>query len=299
MVDQFYERYKCSKLRLIQMVVLAESSYYRKVSGGKKGLKPSINTKHSRLGNVNESEVIKSIKAILNHPFIDCGYRLMTSYLVRKGYQINHKKVYRIMKQAGLLKLDDRIKRSGTGRKFVKYRKVLTNRPFQCIEMDIKYVWVPSRDENAYLLSIIDVHTRRILKDILAYKIKKNHVINFLSELFEHYNYPENVIIRSDNGSQFIAHDVRDYLSLIGVEQEFTHVATPEENAHIEAYHGILKKDVFDRLEYTTFEQIQQILKEYVIFYNNERLHGLLGRITPMEKWNAEKHLIFNEKKIA
>ncbi len=133
----------------------------------------------------------------------------------------------------------------------------------------------------------------------MAYKIKKNHVINFLSELFEHYNYPENVIIRSDNGSQFIAHDVRDYLSLIGVEQEFTHVATPEENAHIEAYHGILKKEVFDRLEYTTFEQIQQILKEYVIFYNNERLHGLLGRITPMEKWNAEKHLIFNEKKVA
>ena len=203
------------------------------------------------------------------------------------------------MKQAGLLKLDDRIKRSGTGRKFVKYRKVLTNRPFQCIEMDIKYVWIPSRGKNAYLLSIIDVHTRRILKDILAYNIKKNHVINFLSELFEHYNYPENVIIRSNNGSQFIAHDVRDYLSLIGVEQEFTHVATPEENAHIEPYHGILKKEVFDRLEYTTFEQIQQILKEYVIFYNNERLHGLLGRITPMEKWNAEKHLIFNEKKVA
>ena len=53
------------------------------------------------------------------------------------------------------------------------------------------------------------------------------------------------MIIRIDNGSQFIAKNVREYLELIGVSQEFTHVATPEENAHIEAYHGILKKEIF------------------------------------------------------
>jgi putative transposase len=56
------------------------------------------------------------------------------------------------------------------------------------------------------------------------------------------YQYPESVVIRGDNGSQFIAINVREYLGLIGVQQVFTHVATPEENAHIEAYHGILKK---------------------------------------------------------
>jgi putative transposase len=53
---------------------------------------------------------------------------------------------------------------------------------------------------------------------------------------------------------------------LIGVQQEFTHVATPEENAHIEAYHGILKKEVFKRVDYRTFGEIEQILKRYVIF---------------------------------
>lgn len=274
------------------MVGIVESSYYRVPSGGKKGNKPSKETFHNTKGYVSQDTVVASVKDILSHEFIDCGYRLMTSYLAREGYTINHKKLYRIMKEEGLLKLDNRISRSGSGRKFVKFRKVNTTRPMECLEMDIKMVWIPSVGKQAYLLSVIDVHTRRILKDYFSFNVKQNQVINLLSELFENYDYPQNVVIRSDNGSQFIAKKVREYLGLIGVQQEFTHVATPEENAHIEAYHGILKKEVFKRVDYQYFGEIEQILKRFVKFYNNRRLHGLLGRITPMEKWNADKHLI-------
>jgi transposase InsO family protein len=278
------------------MVGMVHSSYYRRPSFGRKGNKPSEFTFNKSKGLVSQDTVIKSVKDILSNEFIDCGYRLMTSYLQREGYLINHKKLYRIMTEEGLLKLENRINRSGSGRKFVKYRKVITVRPFQCIEMDIKMVWIPSVGKNAYLLSIIDVHTRRILKDYFSFSIKQNKVITFLSDLFLEYQYPESVVIRSDNGSQFIAKSVREYLGLIGVQQEFTHVATPEENAHIEAYHGILKKEVFQRFDYRTFGEIELILKRYVIFYNNTRLHGLLGRITPMEKWNQHKHLILMKK---
>lgn len=278
------------------MVGMVHSSYYRKESLGKKGNKPSKYTIHKSKGLVDQSAVVAAVKDILSHEFIDCGYRLMTAYLQRDGYQINHKKLYRIMKEEGLLKLENRINRSGSGRKFVKFRKVKTSRPFECLEMDIKMVWIPKAGKNAYLLSIIDVHTRKILKDYFSFSIKQDKVIAFLSEVFLEYQYPESVVVRSDNGSQFIAKSVREYLGLIGVQQEFTHVATPEENAHIEAYHGILKKEVFTRVDYRTFGEIEQILKRYVIFYNNTRLHGLLGRITPMEKWNQDKHLILMKK---
>lgn len=289
-------KHNIGKTKLIDMVGMVHSSYYRTPSTGKKGNRPSEFTYHDKKGLVSQYVVIESVKSILNHPFIDCGYRLMTSYLNRDGYTINHKKLYRIMKEANLLKLEDRIDRSGSGRKFVKFRKVITTKPFDCLEMDIKVVWIPSAGKNAYLLSVIDVHTRRILKDLFAFSIKQDQVIKLLSELFMTYQYPDSVVIRSDNGSQFIAKNVREYLGLIGVSQEFTHIATPEENAHIEAYHGILRKEVFKRFEYRTFGEIEKILKEYVLFYNNERLHGLLGRITPMEKWNADKHLILIKK---
>jgi transposase InsO family protein len=281
------------------MVGMVESSYYRKLSGGKKGNKPSLLTYHKVNGYVDQEAVITSIKDVLSHEFIDCGYRIMSTYLKRDGYLINHKKLYRIMTEAKMLKLEHRINRSGSGRKFVKFRKVITSRPMECLEMDIKMVWIPSAGKNAYLLSIIDVHTRRILKDYFSFTIKQEHLIAFLSSLFEEYQYPTSVVIRSDNGSQFIAKNVREYLGLIGVSQEFTHIATPEENAHIEAYHGILKKEIFQRFEYINFGQIEQILKRYVVFYNNERLHGMLGRITPMEKWNNDKHLVLMKNRVA
>jgi putative transposase len=291
-----YTKYTISKTKIINMVGMVHSSYYRIPSLGNKGNKPSKLTYHDSKGWVTQSAVLGSIKNILSHEFIDCGYRLMNSYLQKEGYTINHKKLYRIMKEERLLKLENRIKRSGSGRKFVKFRKVNTSRPFECLEMDIKMVWIPNVGKNAYLLSIIDVHTRKILKDYFSFSIKQDKVISFLSDLFLDLQYPESVVIRSDNGSQFIANSVRDYLGLIGVQQEFTHVATPEENAHIEAYHGILKKEVFQRVDYRTFGEIELILKRYVIFYNNTRLHGLLGRITPMEKWNQDKHLVLTNK---
>jgi len=298
-VDRTYAKHKCSKTRIIKMAGMVESSYYREPNGGKKGNRPSKETFHDTKGLVSQDTVVASVKEILRHEFIDCGYRLMTAYLKRDGYLVNHKKLYRIMKEEGLLKPGNRIDRSGSGRKFVKYRKVITTRPMECLEMDIKMVWIPDLGKNAYLLSVIDVHTRRILKDYFSFNIKQDQVIELLSLLFEQYDYPLNVVIRSDNGSQFIAIKVREYLGLIGVQQEFTHVATPEENAHVEAYHGILKKEVFTRFDYRNFGEIEQILKRYVEFYNNGRLHGLLGRITPMEKWNANKHLVLMKKMTA
>ena len=86
------------------MAGIVESSYYRSPSGGKKGKKASQHTIHKSKGLVSETEIVKAVKEILEHEFIDCGYRLMTSYLNREGYVINHKKLYRIMKKAGLLK---------------------------------------------------------------------------------------------------------------------------------------------------------------------------------------------------
>jgi putative transposase len=134
LVDETCEKHPCSKSKVIQMVGMVESSYYRPLSHGKKGNKPSKFTGHSTLGEVDQQAMVSAVKNVLKHEFIDCGYRLMTSYLNNDGYHINHKKLYRIMKEAGLLKLKDRINRSGSGRKFVKFRKVNTTRPLECLE---------------------------------------------------------------------------------------------------------------------------------------------------------------------
>ncbi len=87
---------------------------------------------------VDNIEVVEKIKTIRKDPDKKYGYRRMTYELLLNGYIINHKKVYRLMKDNQLLK-EKPAKRT---RDFVKYRKVMPTRPLEIFEMDIKYVWI-------------------------------------------------------------------------------------------------------------------------------------------------------------
>lgn len=63
-----------------------------------------------------------------------------------------------------------------------------------------------------------------------------------------------------------MANKLREYLKIVGIDHEFTHTATPEENAHIEVYHEMLKRELFDRDEYFTFGEVEHLLKRYATF---------------------------------
>lgn len=67
------------------MAGMVESGYYRTPSNGRKGNKPSLLTYHATKGFVDQETVISSIKDVLSHEFIDCGYHIMCSYLKRDG----------------------------------------------------------------------------------------------------------------------------------------------------------------------------------------------------------------------
>jgi transposase InsO family protein len=93
------------------------------------------------------------------------------------------------------------------------------------------------------------------------------------------------VIIRNDNGSQFIAHQVRQVLQALEARQEFTHVATPEENAYIEAFHSIQQHELMDRFTFSGYYDTKEHIEKYMYWYNTRRRHGALKGLTPEEKW--------------
>ncbi len=94
------------------------------------------------------------------------------------------------------------------------------------------------------------------------------------------------VNIRNDNGSQFLANSVKRYLSSEEVKQEFTHIATPQENSYIEAYHSILQSEVVERFELSSYYEAKLIMTNYVEFYNAKRIHGSLNMKTPQSVWD-------------
>lgn len=258
-----------------------KSSLYYHAHPGQRGMKASVFTPIGD-GSVENALVVDQIRAILTMDYCIYGYQKMTAELREMEYVINHKKVYRLMKESHLL-CGTRIKTNGK-RKWVKHRRIEAKRPMEYLCLDIKYVWVQGENRWYYQLAILDVFSRRILCWMFQKSIKQTDVIALMRWLDLRFGL-KGVIIRNDNGSQFIAHKVRQVLQDLEAKQEFTHVATPEENAYIEAFHSIEQSELMDRYVFASYYDAKQHIESYMRWYNQKRKHGAIGFITPMEKW--------------
>ncbi|KAA8476245.1 transposase family protein [Arcticibacter tournemirensis] len=155
--------------------------------------------------------------------------------------------------------------------------------------LDIKYIYVHADKRNYYLLTILDVFSRRTVDQIFQKSIRLVDVINALRRINQEYGI-KGVTIRNDNGSQFIGNNVKQYLKTAEANQVFTHIATPEENAYIEAFHSIVQREVVDRFEFDSFYHAKHTLAAHRNWYDNRRLHRSIG-MTPVQKWNENIHI--------
>lgn len=262
---------------------IPRSGYYYKPSSGQRGFKPSEQTATLTGELVSNTVVIDQIRAILSGEFVCYGYQKVAKQLKRENFIINHKKVYRLMDENRLL-LGKKIKTTGK-RQWVKHRKIQSVKPMEYLCLDIKYLWIDGEKRFYYLLTILDVYSRKVLQWVLQKSIRKIDVINLFRTIHLEHGI-KGVNIRNDNGSQFIAHDVRQFLRAAEANQEFTHIATPEENAYIEAYHSIIDTEVVKRFEFAGYYDAKLTIAAFVDFYNNRRIHSGIDYKTPQQVWN-------------
>jgi len=272
---------QCATTDLAHWVNLPRRSFYYKAHPGPRGMKASSHTLYQG-SLVSNALVVDAIKDILSEPYCAYGYQMVTDELRLLGYWINKKKTYRLMDEGNLL-LGKIIQCKGQ-RKWVKYRKIQAVKSLEYLCLDIKYVWVHGDGRWYYLLSIMDVYSRKILTWLFQKSVRKMDVINLFRWLHQCFNL-KGVIIRNDNGSQFIANQVRQFLTQLEAQQEFTHVATPEENSYIEAFHSILQRELIERFEFSGFYDAKQHVEKYMDWYNYKRKHAKIGKITPHQKW--------------
>lgn len=266
------------KKEVCRITEIQRSTVYYLTKDNKPGRKPSILT---MLNNemVTDERVLTSVKGLLDHEFLSYGYFKISKQLKIDGYVINKKKVYRIMKSYNLLK-PQRIRTSGK-RNFIRFRKPVAERPLNYFEMDIKYIYIPQERRNAYLLSIIDVYSRKVIGHIFKRSIRKMDVINLWQSLKTSLNDFKKITIRNDNGSQFIANDVRGFFNYHGINHEFTNIATPEDDGHIEAFHSLMEREFLQRNDYPSFDEMKSAIARFMKCYNEVRLHGSLNYRTP------------------
>jgi putative transposase len=272
--------------------------YYRPKSGSRGRKKSSCTTRCTGEGltvQCGNGEVVERIKEVQSNPDTDYGYRKMTFQLLILGFFINHKKVYRLMKTAQLLKA----RHKGSDKQYVQFRKVNPEGPLEVLEMDIKQVWIASDRRYAYILTVMDTFTRAALYWGVGYHMKKGQVKAAWEEIIITYLQPADLLsrgvhieLRNDNGPQFVAILIQEFFRENYINQVFTHPYTPQENGHVESFHNILNQAVGNQA-FWSMGELEGRLETFYDSYNNRRIHASIAYLWPMKFWE-----LWNEGKI-
>ena len=274
----------------LHIACLSKHQYYHRPVGNKSSGRPRSETTLHKGVHVANRQVIEVIRQVQRDPDTNYGYRRMYYHLMQMGYQINHKKVYRLMKGADLLKKKVRPR---SQKSYVKYRIVTPERPLQVLEMDIKMVWVTEQRRHAYILTILDTFTRMALYWCVGYCMKEHQVKQAWCYLIEHYLQAYNLLneqlhveLRNDNGPQFSSNLIQSFMKENHIDQVFTHPYTPQENGHVESFHSILK-EALGQQPFWSLIELEDRLKVFYQKYNNVRIHSAIAHLAPHTFWQC------------
>lgn len=265
---------------------VSESTFYYAPRAGRRGRRATMTTNDASGRAWSEAEVVAMIEDYLGREFVDDGYVKVAKWLRKEhSLAINKKKVYRIMREHRLL--NGRPERQASGRQWVGQLVPTPEHAFEYLEFDIKYMHIHGKRRNAMMLTVIDVKSRFVIGWLLQWSIKKEDVVALFQDVLRALSSVSRIIVRSDNGSQFVSHLVREHFTQMGLEHEFTKPATPEQNAHIESYHSIIERVICKQYAFRDLRHANDVLTRWVAYYNHKRLHSGIGYIAPVEYLEA------------
>jgi transposase InsO family protein len=129
------------------------------------------------------------------------------------------------------------------------------------------------------MLTILDEYSRECLAIDVARRLSSEDVLERLTDLFIRRGVPD--YIRSDNGAEFTAHAVRDWLVRVGVRTLFIEPGSPWENGYIESFNGKLRDELLEREIFDTLLEAKVLIERWRQEYNTIRPHSSLGYRPP------------------
>jgi transposase InsO family protein len=206
------------------------------------------------------------------------GYRRATWMLREEGWRVNHKRVERIWKQEGLKVPQRQPKR---GRLWLNDGSCIRLRPERKDHVwAYDFVQVRTHEGRPVrLLTIVDEYTRECLMIRAARRLDSESVLECLASLFVYRAVPEH--LRSDNGSEFTARAVREWLGRVGVKTLFIEPGSPWENGYVESFNGKLRDELLDREIFYTLKEARVLIESWRRHYNERRPHSALGYRAP------------------
>lgn len=214
------------------------------------------------------------------------GYRRMHQVLLREGMVINKKKVQRVWRELGFMRSQK-----------VSPRKIRTGSTLPEAATRPNEVWSYDfifdrtvRGETLKFLVLIDEFTRECLSLTVKPNFRSADVQEVLRSVIQTRGAPE--FLRSDNGSEFIASELRIFLGLLGVGTKYIEPGKPWQNGKTESFNARFREECLNREVFHTVWEASVVTGRFRDHYNQVRLHSGLGYLPPAEfraKWDASR----------
>ncbi|GGO16743.1 insertion element protein [Iodidimonas muriae] len=206
------------------------------------------------------------------------GYRRITALLRMEGWYVNHKRVERIWRREGLKVPKKQPKR---GRLWLNDGSCIRLRPsWRNHVWAYDFVMARTHDGRAFrMLTVIDEYTRECQAITTARTLKSDDVLHTLTGLFTQRGVPDH--IRSDNGAEFTAHAVRDWLGRVGAKTLYIEPGSPWENGYNESFNSKLRDELLNTEIFYSMKEATILVERWRRHYNTIRPHSSLGYKPP------------------
>ena len=237
-----------------------------------------LNRQTKRQKSVRQKDIaLKERIHRLSEKYPRYGYRKIFDFLKKENFVVSRERVRLIRKQEGLQVIRKQKKKRMLGQSTAKLRQA----------EHLHHVWSYDlvSDQTAdgrriRCLTIIDEYSRYCLTIQVGRSITANQVKTILQGLFAYWGKP--VFIKSDNGPEFVAKEIQNWLKRSGIGVHYIDPGSPWQNCFNESFNGVFRDGCLNRWLFYTVQEARRIIEQWLTEYNHERPHGSLAGKTPV-----------------
>ena len=219
------------------------------------------------------------------------GYRKIHLDLRDSGQQCGVNRVWRLMNRAGIkAQVGYRSPRARKGEASIVSPNRL-QRQFNPDAPDKRWVtditYIRTHEGWLYLAVVVDLFSRKIIGWSMQSRMTKDIVLNALLMAVWRRNPQKQVLVHSDQGSQYTSHEWQSFLKSHGLEGSMSRRGNCHDNAVAESFFQLLKRERIKKKIYGTREEARSDIFDYIeMFYNSKRRHGSSNQMSPTEYEN-------------
>lgn len=239
----------------------------------------------------HREELRAAIQDIFDESRQTFGSEKICAVLHERGYKAGTTLVRELMSEMGLSSISTTSKRQWKKSNSYERKANILQRQFHAEAPNC--VWVSDvtclklKDRFYYLCVIIDLYSRKVIAHKVSTRNSTQLITATLKMAYNIRTPGENLIFHSDQGSQYTSHAFRQLLKKLKITQSFSNAGTPHDNAVMESFFAVFKKEEFYRSAYRSEAELRKKVDEYIAFYNQKRPHTTLNLKTPEQYEDA------------